>query len=86
MYEPGTKVEFCNWQQQRHSKLAELEALNSELERMVAGLEDDCRRGACARQSHVNTCVHCAKSGVIEYPLVQFASYVSYYETAVVQD
>lgn len=63
-YEPGSKVEFCDWQQQRHSKLAELEALNSELERMVAGLEDDCRRGVCSRLCNSNRCVYCANQVV----------------------
>lgn len=61
-YEPGSITQFTDWRQQRKSKLAQLEALNAELERMVANLEEDRRRAAyklrstdasrCAKRLH----------------------------------
>lgn len=45
-YEPGSVSDFHQWQNQRQSKLAQLEAVNVELERMVSELEEDRRRGA----------------------------------------
>eukprot|EP00892_Ulva_mutabilis_P008410 jgi/Ulvmu1/5941/UM026_0063.1 len=54
-YEPGTSPDIYRWRQQRQSKLAEVEALNVELERMVSALEQDRTRGSdsqCLRHMH----------------------------------
>jgi hypothetical protein len=45
-YEPGLEVKFDDWHLRRLSKLSQLQALNSELERMVAALEEGRKKEA----------------------------------------
>lgn len=64
-YDPGSITQFTDWHQQRKSKLAQLEALNAELERMVANLEEDRRRTAYKLQS--TDASRCAKKDTCRY-------------------
>jgi hypothetical protein len=45
-YEPSLEVNFDDWHLRRLSKLSQLQALNSELERMVAALEEERKKEA----------------------------------------
>ena len=45
-YEPTLSVNFDDWQLKRLSKLSQLQALNSELERLVSELEEGRRKDA----------------------------------------
>ncbi|NJR42160.1 MAG: hypothetical protein HC767_05365 [Akkermansiaceae bacterium] len=49
-YEPTLEVNFGDWQLRRLSKVSQLQALNSELERLVAELEEGRRREAETRR------------------------------------
>lgn len=45
-HEPSLEVNFDDWYLQRFSKLSQLQALNSELERLVAELEGSRKKDA----------------------------------------
>jgi hypothetical protein len=60
-YESDSSPRFDEWQHRRLSKMAQLEALNVELERMVGDLEEARRRDAELRRKRVQTSVRCEK-------------------------
>lgn len=64
-YEPGSGADLHGWQQQRQSKIAQLESLNAELERMVSELEHDRRYGIHCRHIRSTCAMRCC-IGIIE--------------------